>query len=142
SESQCLAMTIDLSSPHGWIVLDKPVELGSTQAVATDKRHLREARYGRTDQVGHGCMLDPLASGVLPIAVGEATKLCGQMLDSDKTYAFTVAFGVETDTLDSEGKPMATSVARPALAAVEAMLARFTGPIEQVPPAYSALKVD
>src|SRR6187551_1664063 len=127
--------------PNGWIVLDKPVGLGSTQAVAAVKRNLREAGYGKV-KVGHGGTLDPLASGVLPIALGEATKLAGRMLDSDKTYEFTVKFGEETDTLDLEGKVVATAEVVPSLAEVEAVLPRFTGPIEQVPLAYSALKVD
>ncbi|MBS1240493.1 MAG: tRNA pseudouridine(55) synthase TruB [Proteobacteria bacterium] len=127
--------------PDGWIILDKPVGLGSTQAVGAVKRNLREAGYGKV-KVGHGGTLDPLAEGVLPIALGEATKLCGRMLDASKTYEFTVRFGEETDTLDLEGKVVATSEMRPSLAEVEAILPRFTGPIEQVPPAYSALKVD
>ncbi|WP_066827411.1 tRNA pseudouridine(55) synthase TruB [Sphingomonas mali] len=126
---------------HGWIILDKPLGLGSTQAVSAVKRALRQGGYGKA-KVGHGGTLDPLASGVLPIAIGEATKLAGRMLDSDKVYEFTIGFGVETDTLDREGKEIATSEVRPTLAAVEAVLPRFTGAIEQVPPAYSALKVD
>jgi len=128
-------------SAHGWIVLDKPRGLGSTQAVAAVKRNLREAGYGKV-KVGHGGTLDPLAEGVLPIALGEATKLAGRMLDASKAYAFTVAFGTQTDTLDSEGPVVAESLARPTLDALEAALPQFTGPIEQVPPAYSALKVD
>ncbi|HUD27503.1 MAG TPA: tRNA pseudouridine(55) synthase TruB [Novosphingobium sp.] len=128
--------------PHGWIILDKPLGLGSTQAVAAVKRNLREAGFGKKVKVGHGGTLDPLATGVLPIAIGEATKLAGRMLDATKAYLFTVRFGEETDTLDLEGKVIATSEVRPTLAEVEAMLPRFTGPIEQVPPAYSALKVD
>ncbi len=127
--------------PHGWIILDKPLGLGSTQAVAAVKRNLREAGYGKV-KVGHGGTLDPLATGVLPIALGEATKLAGRMLDASKIYAFTVRFGAETDTLDLEGQVVAESLARPTLAEIEAVLPRFTGPIEQVPPAYSALKVD
>jgi len=126
---------------HGWIVLDKPVGPGSTQAVAAVKRVFRQAGYGKV-KVGHGGTLDPLASGVLPIALGEATKLCGRMLDASKAYAFTVAFGTETDTLDLEGKVIATSDVRPTLAEVEAVLPRFTGAIEQVPPAYSAILID
>ena len=126
---------------NGWIILDKPVGLGSTQAVAAVKRNLRQAGQGKV-KVGHGGTLDPLASGVLPIALGEATKLCGRMLDASKAYAFTVRFGVETDTLDLEGKPVAESAHLPSLAEVTAVLPRFTGPIEQVPPAYSALMVD
>ncbi|MGB7654680.1 MAG: tRNA pseudouridine(55) synthase TruB, partial [Novosphingobium sp.] len=124
----------------GWIILDKPLGLGSTQGVAAVKRVCREAGLGKV-KVGHGGTLDPLATGVLPIALGEATKLTGRMLDGDKVYEFTVQFGAETDTLDLEGQVIATSEVRPSLAEVEAVLARFTGPIEQVPPAYSALKV-
>ncbi|MEN2786970.1 tRNA pseudouridine(55) synthase TruB [Sphingomonas qilianensis] len=126
---------------HGWIILDKPLGLGSTQGVSAVKRALRDGGYGKF-KVGHGGTLDPLATGVLPIAIGEATKLAGRMLDSDKVYDFTIGFGVQTDTLDLEGKTIATSDARPTLAEIEAVLPRFTGPIEQVPPAYSALKVD
>jgi tRNA pseudouridine55 synthase len=127
--------------PHGWIILDKPLGLGSTQAVAAVKRNLRAAGFGKV-KVGHGGTLDPLATGVLPIALGEATKLAGRMLDASKVYAFTVRFGEETDTLDLEGHTTALSAARPAPGEVEAVLSRFTGPIEQVPPAYSALMVD
>jgi tRNA pseudouridine55 synthase len=129
------------ASPNGWIILDKPVELGSTQAVAAVKRNLRQAGLGKV-KVGHGGTLDPLASGILPIALGEATKLCGRMLEASKEYAFTIRFGSETDTLDLEGKIIAESAVRPLLAAVEAVLPRFTGRVEQVPPAYSALMVD
>ena len=125
----------------GWIILDKPLGLGSTQAVGAVKRNLREAGRGKV-KVGHGGTLDPLATGVLPIALGEATKLCGRMLDASKEYAFTVAFGAETDTLDLEGKVVAESPVRPTSAGLEAVLARFTGLIEQVPPAYSALMID
>ncbi|MFC0205879.1 tRNA pseudouridine(55) synthase TruB [Novosphingobium soli] len=128
--------------PHGWIILDKPLGLGSTQAVAAVKRNLREAGYGKKVKVGHGGTLDPLASGILPVALGEATKLAGRMLDSSKAYAFTVRFGEETDTLDLEGRVIATSAVRPSRDEVAAVLPRFTGPIVQVPPAYSALKVD
>lgn len=127
--------------PSGWIFLDKPVGLGSTQAVAAVKRNLREAGFGKATKVGHGGTLDPLASGVLPIALGEATKLAGRMLDASKTYEFTVRFGEETDTLDLEGAVIAASDVRPSLAEIEAILPRFTGPIVQVPPAYSALKI-
>lgn len=126
---------------HGWIILDKPVGLGSTSAVSAVKRSLREAGEPRT-KVGHGGTLDPLASGVLPIALGEATKLAGHMLDATKAYEFTCRFGTQTDTLDLEGQVIAISDVRPTLAEIEAILPCFTGPIEQVPPAYSALKVD
>ncbi len=132
--------------PHGWIILDKPLELGSTQAVGAVKRNLREAGLlgkGKDKlKVGHGGTLDPLATGVLPIAIGEATKLCGRMLDASKIYEFTIGFGTETETLDVEGAVTETSDHRPTLAEVEAVLPQFTGPIEQIPPKYSALKID
>src|SRR3546814_227359 len=126
---------------NGWIILDKPVGLGSTQAVAAVKRVCREAGLGKV-KTGHGGTLDPLASGVLPIALGEATKLTGHMLDASKVYDFTCRFGTETAGLDAEGEVVATSDARPTLAEVEAVLPRFTGAIEQVPPAFSAIKID
>ena len=126
---------------HGWIILDKPIGLGSTQAVSAVKRNLREAGFGKV-KVGHGGTLDPLATGVLPIALGEATKLCGRMLDASKTYDFTISFGIETSGLDAEGEVVATSDHRPTLADIEAALPCFTGPIEQIPPAYSAIKID
>jgi tRNA pseudouridine55 synthase len=127
--------------PHGWIILDKPLGMGSTQGVGAVKRALREGGYAKV-KVGHGGTLDPLATGVLPIALGEATKLAGRMLDASKIYDFTIQFGTETDTLDLEGKVIDQSDVRPTHAQIEAILPRFTGPIEQVPPAYSALKVD
>ena len=129
------------AQPHGWLILDKPRGLGSTQAVGAVKRNLREARYGKV-KVGHGGTLDPLAEGVLPIALGEATKLAGRMLDASKIYEFTVAFGAETTTLDTQGEVTRQSAHRPAMAQIQAILPRFTGPIEQIPPAYSALKVE
>jgi tRNA pseudouridine55 synthase len=126
---------------HGWLIIDKPIGIGSTQIVGAVKRALREGGYPKV-KVGHGGTLDPLASGVLPIALGEATKLAGRMLDADKAYEFTLRFGEQTDTLDLEGGVVATSAGRPTVAEIEAVLPHFTGPIEQVPPAYSALKVD
>lgn len=128
-------------APHGWIILDKPRGLGSTQAVGAVKRNLREGGFAKT-KVGHGGTLDPLAEGVLPIALGEATKLAGRMLDASKIYDFTLKFGEETSTLDTEGDVIATSDVRPTRDQIEAVLPQFTGPIEQVPPAFSALKVD
>jgi tRNA pseudouridine55 synthase len=126
---------------HGWIVIDKPVGPGSTRIVSAVKRALRDGGYPKL-KVGHGGTLDPLASGVLPVAIGEATKLAGRMLEADKVYEFTIRFGEETDTLDAEGETVARSDVRPTLAEVEAVLERFTGAIEQVPPAFSALKVE
>jgi tRNA pseudouridine55 synthase len=125
---------------HGWLILDKPVGLGSTTAVSAVKRILREAGKPKT-KVGHGGTLDPLASGVLPIALGEATKLCGRMLNATKSYDFTLRFGEETDTLDAEGTIVATSKVRPTAGQVAAILPQFTGEVEQVPPAYSAVKI-
>ena len=126
---------------HGWIILDKPLGLGSTQGVSAVKRALREGGYAKV-KVGHGGTLDPLATGVLPIALGEGTKLAGRMLDASKVYDFTIAFGTQTSGLDAEGAVVATSDARPKLADILAVLPHFTGPIDQVPPAYSALKID
>ena len=126
---------------HGWIILDKPVGTGSTQSVGAVKRALREAGEPKT-RVGHGGTLDPLASGVLPIAIGEATKLAGRMLDATKAYEFTIGFGAETDTLDGEGRVVEQSDVRPSAAQIAQVLPSFTGPIEQIPPAYSALKID
>jgi tRNA pseudouridine55 synthase len=126
---------------HGWLVIDKPVGPGSTDIVSKVKRALREGGYPKL-KVGHGGTLDPLASGVLPVALGEATKLAGRMLDADKVYEFTLRFGEETDTLDAEGEAVASSDIRPTRAEVEAVLPAFTGPIEQIPPAYSAIRIE
>src|SRR5262245_19612222 len=121
---------------HGWLVLDKPAGMTSTQAVATVRR-LHDAR-----QAGHAGTLDPLATGVLPIALGEATKTMPYAVDGTKHYRFTVRWGAGTDTDDAEGRIVASSDARPARAAIEALLPRFTGDILQTPPAFSAIKVD
>ena len=121
---------------HGWIVLDKPIGMTSTHAVAVIK-HLFAAK-----RVGHAGTLDPLASGCLPIALGEATKTVPFVVDSRKTYLFTVRWGEERDTDDAEGRVVATSDSRPDGAAIRALLPRFTGTIEQVPPRFSAVKID
>ena len=126
---------------NGWLILDKPLGLSSAQGVAAVKRILRGAGI-RPDRIGHGGTLDPLATGVLPIAIGEATKLAGRMLDATMAYDFTVQWGTATATEDAEGVVTAMSDIRPDTAAIAAILPRFTGPIAQVPPAYSALKVD
>ncbi|WP_343345949.1 tRNA pseudouridine(55) synthase TruB [Sphingomicrobium sp. XHP0239] len=126
---------------HGWIILDKPVGIGSTPCVSRIKRGLREAGF-RKPKVGHGGTLDPLASGVLPIAIGEATKLAGRMLDASKDYTFTIRFGEETETLDTEGAVIATSDHRPTRQQLADAMVEVVGTIEQMPPAYSALKVD
>jgi tRNA pseudouridine55 synthase len=130
-----------VSALHGWIILDKPLGLSSAQGVAAVKHILRAAGHPRP-KIGHGGTLDPLATGVLPIALGEATKLAGRMLDATKAYAFTIQWGSATSTEDAEGEVVATADHRPAAAEITAMLPQFTGAISQVPPAYSALKVD
>jgi tRNA pseudouridine55 synthase len=121
---------------HGWLILDKPQGMTSTRAVARVKR-LFEA-----EKAGHAGTLDPLATGVLPIALGEATKTVPFVVEGSKVYRFTVRFGAETDTDDAEGKVVAKSEARPSRTEIEAALPRFTGEIAQVPPRFSALKVD
>ena len=121
---------------HGWLVLDKPVGVTSTTAVAILKR-LTHAR-----KVGHAGTLDPLASGLLPIAFGEATKTVSYVMDGEKVYRFKVRWGVETDTDDAEGKPVAESAARPTHGEIESALPAFTGTIEQTPPKFSAIKVE
>jgi tRNA pseudouridine55 synthase len=120
---------------HGWLVLDKPQGMTSTKAVSK-VRHLFDAQ-----KAGHAGTLDPLATGVLPIAFGEATKTVPFAVDGDKQYRFTVRFGEATDTDDAEGAVVARSDVRPAHADIEAALPRFVGEISQVPPRYSALKV-
>lgn len=125
---------------HGWIILDKPVGPSSFGAVAAMRRILRDNDYGRP-KIGHGGTLDPLASGVLPLALGEAVKTCGRLLDATKGYVFTLAFGTATDSGDAEGAVVARCAHRPDAAAIAAILPRFTGTIQQIPPAFSALKV-
>ncbi|SFK45945.1 tRNA pseudouridine(55) synthase TruB [Methylorubrum salsuginis] len=119
----------------GWVVLDKGVGITSTQAVAIVKRLFNAKK------AGHAGTLDPLASGILPIALGEATKTVPFVMDGRKAYRFEVSWGVETDTDDAEGKPVATSDERPTREAVEAALPNFVGEIEQVPPRFSAIKI-
>lgn len=120
----------------GWVVLDKPVGLGSTQAVG------RVRRLFEAQKAGHGGTLDPLASGVLPIALGEATKTVPFVMDGRKEYRFTLRFGEARSTEDAEGEVAATSSVRPTDEAIRAVLVRFMGEIEQRPPAFSALKID
>jgi tRNA pseudouridine55 synthase len=121
---------------HGWLVLDKPAGMTSTQAVGAVRR-LYDAR-----KAGHAGTLDPLATGVLPIALGEATKTVPYAVDGAKHYRFTVRWGAATDTDDAEGQVVATSDVRPSPEAIAALLPRFTGEIMQVPPAFSAIKVE
>jgi tRNA pseudouridine55 synthase len=121
---------------HGWLVLDKDVGQTSTAAVAALKR-----LFG-AKKVGHAGTLDPLASGVLPIAFGEATKTVSFVMDGQKAYRFTVRWGVATDTDDCDGRVLGESTERPSPEAIRALLPRFTGRIEQTPPRYSALKIE
>jgi tRNA pseudouridine55 synthase len=123
------------STVHGWLILDKPVGLTSTQAVS------RLKRLFDTRKAGHAGTLDPLASGCLPVAFGEATKTVPFVVDGLKIYRFAVKWGIETDTDDSEGKTIETSDVRPTDAQIDAILPRFTGLIEQVPPKFSAIKI-
>jgi tRNA pseudouridine55 synthase len=124
------------SPVSGWLILDKPQGMTSTQAVAKVRRLFDAAK------AGHAGTLDPLATGVLPIALGEATKTVPFAVEGLKTYRFTIRFGAETDTDDAEGAVVATSEVRPTTEVIEAVLPRFTGEISQVPPRFSALKVE
>lgn len=121
---------------HGWVILDKPVGMTSTQAVGKLKRLFNAGK------AGHAGTLDPLASGLLPVAFGEATKTVSFVMDGRKIYRFTVRWGIQTTTDDTEGEVLATSEHRPSRATIEALLPRFTGEIMQVPPQYSAIKID
>src|SRR5438067_4360485 len=125
----------DKRDVHGWVVLDKPIGMTSTHAVAVLKRLFQAKR------AGHAGTLDPLASGGLPISLGEATKTVPFVMDGRKRYRFTVAWGEERDTDDTEGRVTQTSEQRPSADAVRALLPQFTGLIEQIPPQYSAIKV-
>lgn len=120
----------------GWLILDKPAGMTSTQAVGA-VRHLFDAR-----KAGHAGTLDPLATGILPIALGEATKTVPYAVEGEKGYRFTVRWGVETDTDDAEGRTVSANDSRPDPGAIEALLPQFTGEILQTPPAYSAIKID
>ncbi len=126
----------DKRDVHGWIVLDKPVGLTSTHAVAIIKRLFSAKR------AGHAGTLDPLASGSLPIALGDATKTVPFVMDGRKAYQFTVRWGEERDTDDAEGRVVATSDQRPSAEAIRALLPRYTGTIAQVPPRFSAIKIE
>ena len=121
---------------HGWVVFDKPLNMSSTQAVGKI-RWLFDA-----EKAGHGGTLDPLATGLLPIALGEATKTVQWAMDGRKTYRFRIKWGAETETDDLEGAITAQSEQRPVLFSIESILKQFLGEISQVPPIYSALKID
>ena len=123
-------------SVHGWLVLDKHQNMTSTQAVGAVRRAFD------AQKAGHSGTLDPLATGILPIALGEATKTVSFAVDGEKAYRFTVRWGGETDTDDTEGTVTNTSDKRPERGDIEALLPQFHGEIMQVPPAYSAIKVD
>jgi tRNA pseudouridine55 synthase len=115
----------------GWICLDKPYDVTSTSAVS------RVRRVFNAQKAGHAGTLDPLATGILPLALGEATKTVPFLMDADKTYRFTIAWGRTTATLDREGETIESSDVRPTVAEVEAVLPRFIGEVDQIPPAYS-----
>ncbi|WP_084421011.1 tRNA pseudouridine(55) synthase TruB [Henriciella litoralis] len=121
---------------HGWLNVDKPVDITSTQVVGILKRLFN------AQKCGHGGTLDPLADGILPIAFGEATKTVQWAMDADKEYVFTIEWGRSTATLDAEGDVVATSDTRPSAEDIEAALEKFEGEIDQIPPKYSAIKVD
>jgi tRNA pseudouridine55 synthase len=121
---------------HGSLVLDKPPNMTSTQAEGAVRRAFN------AQKAGHSGTLDPLATGILPIALGEATKTVSFAVAGEKAYRFTVRWGAETDTDDAEGTIVQTSDKRPSRDDIEALLPRFRGQIMQVPPAYSAIKVD
>jgi tRNA pseudouridine55 synthase len=120
----------------GWVVLDKPEDMTSTHAVSAVRRLFN------AQKAGHAGTLDPLASGILPIALGEATKTVPWLMEAEKSYSFTISWGVSTDTQDREGKQIAASDVRPTPAAIRAALPAFVGEIEQIPPQFSAVKVD
>ncbi len=121
---------------HGWVVIDKPQGKTSTQVVGAVRRIFN------AQKAGHAGTLDPMATGVLAVALGEATKTVPYAVDADKVYRFTAHWGEARDTDDAEGRVTATSTVRPDRAEIEAMLPRFTGLLSQVPPAYSAIKVE
>ena len=121
---------------NGWLVVDKPAGMTSTDVV-NRLRRLLDAR-----KVGHGGTLDPLATGLLPLAFGEATKTVSYVMDGEKTYRFALRWGERRDTDDAEGEVEASSDLRPETAEIEAVLPRFRGEIQQVPPRYSAIKVE
>lgn len=120
----------------GWLVVDKPLGASSAKAVAIVKRAFN------AQKVGHGGTLDPMATGILPIGLGEATKTMPYIVDASKEYDFTVKWGIATDSADAEGEITHSGGAIPEKSAIEAVLSDFIGTIEQVPPAHSAIKVD
>lgn len=121
---------------NGWVCLDKPLEMGSTDAVSAVRRLFN------AQKAGHAGTLDPLASGILPIALGEATKTVPFMMEAQKVYRFTIHWGISTASLDREGEIIGRSDVRPDVEAVRAALPAFVGEIDQTPPQFSAIKVD
>ncbi|WP_296164740.1 tRNA pseudouridine(55) synthase TruB [uncultured Brevundimonas sp.] len=121
---------------NGWVCFDKPYEMGSTEAVS------KLRRLFNAQKAGHAGTLDPLASGILPIALGEATKTVPFLMDAQKVYRFTIHWGVSTDSIDREGEIVGRSDVRPSVEAVKAALPSFVGDIDQTPPRFSAIKVD
>lgn len=121
---------------NGWVCFDKPFEMGSTEAVS------KLRRLFNAQKAGHAGTLDPLASGILPIALGEATKTVPFLMDAEKVYRFTINWGVSTDSIDREGEIVGRSDVRPSVEAVKAALPSFVGDIDQTPPRFSAIKVD
>lgn len=121
---------------NGWVCFDKPFEMGSTEAVS------KLRRLFNAQKAGHAGTLDPLASGILPIALGEATKTVPFLMDAEKVYRFTINWGVSTDSIDREGEIVGRSDVRPSVEAVAAALPSFVGDIDQTPPRFSAIKVD
>lgn len=129
------------NSPNGWVLINKPIEMGSTDCVSFVKRVIREVHPDVKPKVGHAGTLDPLATGVLILALGDATKLVDYVMHEEKTYVFRAMWGEARDTDDAEGKVIATSDKRPTREEIEAILPEFTGVIEQVPPKFSAVKI-
>ena len=121
---------------HGWVIIDKPLGLSSSKVVGIVRRSLN------AQKAGHGGTLDPLATGILPIALGEATKTVSYAMDGTKVYRFTICFGESRTTDDREGDVVETSDVRPTPEQIQSVLAQFTGEISQIPPIYSAIKVD
>ncbi len=131
-----MSKTKGKSTVHGWLIMDKPQGITSTQALGRARRMLGG------NKAGHGGTLDPLATGILPLAFGEATKLIPHVMDGDKEYEFTVRWGKQRDTDDAEGKVIATSGTRPTADEIRAALPDFIGEITQTPPIFSAVKLD
>lgn len=126
---------------HGLLLVDKPTGMSSAGVVGKVKWHLKQAGAPKNVKIGHGGTLDPFATGLLPLGVGQGTKALQGLLEGPKGYVFTLRFGVATDTQDYTGTPLATSTVLPSLNQLEAILSAFTGVLQQTPPVFSALKV-